>query len=396
LYYLIVLGLLRAYSAWNIDMNTEPVIPRAQAAADEVLSLDPPADVFMLQELTSVLHEYENGLSSQVAVFRERMSKTHTLHISAEWATTKPYFCAIFTRNALFAANTAPSVTHVPHPGSNMHRGYVLVEGAIPRAGLVAFLTSHMESENPNKALRRAQLAQIATVMRDYGARGAIAIFGGDTNLREAEILGTLVAKKPADELAQRIREKAGNPLPTDKRKISDAYAQAFPGGDDHTHRYTWDMRKNDNLNTDWGEFPPQSRYDRIFLIGPTDRYPVCKKWQLVGKKRLPPVQPGERNVFPSDHWGICADISMPPVHGLEAELRRNQNSSRCDAVVHISDGESGDVETRIAKNIDVSVNDVDNDDGFRAKLSKSKRAKKKAPAMLPAKEAAQKRRKLG
>jgi hypothetical protein len=380
-------------------MSTEPVLPRANAAIDLILAQTPPIDVLLLQELTSVSHPVSPSANSsaarhstQVAVFRDRLTPKYTLHLNDDWAATIPYFPAIFTRNRFFAPSPPLSVSHVLYPGSRMQRGYVLVDGVVPNAGRVAFLTSHMESESPNKEERRAQLNEIAAIMRGYAARGATAIFGGDSNLREAEILGSVVAKKPADERAQRMREAGGSPLSDDKRKLSDAYVQAFPGGDDYTHRFTWDMRKNDNLKPEggWGEHPPQSRFDRIFLIGPADRYPACTTWQLLGKERLPPIEPGVKNVFPSDHWAVCADISIPVLSGDKG----GEGTVAVDTVVHHKRG--GGVQISDSRNDgldDAADDDDDDDDGFCAKPSK--KYKKKSSKLEADREATKKRRKL-
>jgi endonuclease/exonuclease/phosphatase family metal-dependent hydrolase len=287
---------------WNVDMSTEHPLERARAMVSIIKSQHPPIDVIMLQEMTSVVHEEGAAKNSHMSLFRERLEAAYHVHASEEWVRERNYYAVIFTRKGLFTPGAPVQVTYHSFEGSIMERGYVLVDGLSASAGRLTFITSHLESETIGAVERKNQFAEIIRILRERADGDHVVIFGGDTNLREGEISSAVIAKKPVHELKERERERAKGDLPTAQRKISDAYIQA---GADEKKKFTWDMKRNDNLKVDW-EFRPASRYDRVFVFGPTARYPVCTNWDLVGRERL------ECSVFPSDHWGVLVDIQVP------------------------------------------------------------------------------------
>jgi hypothetical protein len=288
---------------WNVDMNTDHALVRAAATVAIVRALTPPADVFMVQELTSVPHSGDDPRSSVLAAFRSGLADTHALHVDESWPSGRPYYVALFVRNGAFAAAPPPAVVFKDFADSRMGRGYAAVDGVLAgargrRRPPVCFVTSHLESERAGAEQRKAQFSEVIALMRANAARGVVTVFGGDTNLREAEVSGAAVAKGVGPEEKERA---AGPGRPEEKRKVSDAFVQA---GADPGEKFTWDMAKNDNLRVDW-EIKPRSRYDRVFCFGPEASYPVCTKWTLLGKGRLP------CGVFCSDHWGVLVDIRI-------------------------------------------------------------------------------------
>ena len=61
--------------------------------------------------------------------------------------------------------------------------------------------------------------------------------------------------------------------------------------------QYTWDMKKNDNLDIN---FKPRCRFDRLYYRPGNHLKAVY--FELVGFERIASCRR-----FPSDHWGILA-----------------------------------------------------------------------------------------
>jgi len=109
----------------------------------------------------------------------------------------------------------------------------------------------------------------------------ATVIFGGDTNLRDAEV--SSVGGLPSG--------------------IVDAWEECGRPADS---QFTWDMTINDNL--DWA-YPrkPRIRFDRLFMRPAQGTHALkATNFALVGKERLV----GCRR-FPSDHWGVWCEFSQ-------------------------------------------------------------------------------------
>jgi endonuclease/exonuclease/phosphatase family metal-dependent hydrolase len=293
---------------WNIDMGTDFPLVRVRHMLGTIKGQSPPVDVVMLQEVTSVEHAQGEVSSSHMTMIRDRLESTYDVHVDQRWVEENSYYIVMCTRKGLFTATPPIQVTCRMFESSKMGRGYILVEGTSAKAGRLALITSHLESEGSGAAERKRQFSTIVDVIRQHALLGHVVVFGGDTNLREGEISSTVVAKKPIHEAKEREKERAKDEVPGVQRKISDAFIQA---GADESKKFTWDMKRNDNLKVDW-EFPPASRYDRVFLFGPFKRYPVCTNWDLLGKERL------ECGVFPSDHWGVLVDIQIPVLPSIE------------------------------------------------------------------------------
>jgi len=109
----------------------------------------------------------------------------------------------------------------------------------------------------------------------------ATVIFGGDTNLRDAEVsaVGGLSSG------------------------VVDAWEECGSPADSE---FTWDVSINDNL--DW-EYPgkPRLRFDRLFMRRAQGTCSLkVAKFELVGMERLACCRR-----FPSDHWGVCCEFSQ-------------------------------------------------------------------------------------
>jgi endonuclease/exonuclease/phosphatase family metal-dependent hydrolase len=302
---------------WNIDMSTDFPLVRVRHMIRTIKAQNPPVDVIMLQEVTSVEHAEGDLSSSHMTLIRDRLESTYDVHVDQRWVDENSYYIVMCTRKGLFTKTPPIQITFHMFESSKMGRGYTVVEGTSAKAGRLAFITSHLESEGSGAAERKKQFSAIVDIIRQHALLNHVVVFGGDTNLREGEISSTVVAKKPIHEAKEREKERAKDEVPDAKRKISDAFIQA---GADESKKFTWDMKRNDNLKVDW-EFPPASRYDRVFLFGPSKRYPVCTKWDLLGKERL------ECKVFPSDHWGVLVDIQIPVLPSVERVTEENAAS---------------------------------------------------------------------
>lgn len=140
-------------------------------------------------------------------------------------------------------------------------------------------MTSHLESMKDYAAERKRQLRTVFDIMGQAASSSdkRVHLFGGDLNLREAEL------------------RSVG--LPPDTVDVWEAY------GAEASQRYTWDVAENDNL--DW-PYPsrPQARYDRLY-VSKTGGCLQPQSFSLVGKERLACGR------FPSDHWGIEAEFKV-------------------------------------------------------------------------------------
>ena len=138
-------------------------------------------------------------------------------------------------------------------------------------------MTSHLESMKDYASERKRQLKNVFGIMEKLQQSKAC-IFGGDLNVRDAEVASVGLPKSTVD-----VWEACGSQM---------------------KHKYTWDISTNDNL--DW-PFPnkPKLRFDRLYL-SPTDSQLVPKSFELVGRERLPSC-----DRFPSDHWGMWAEFEV-------------------------------------------------------------------------------------
>ena len=270
--------------------------PEPEPAASGVQALPRQLpDVIMLQEI----------VESTMPIFRSRLGAGGYECVSDSNPSAAPtggsYFTSMFLRRRSLRLLSA---RRVPFPNSRMGRDLLetrctLLAGSLaqelPRgheqqgqehdvgdagchAGLeLTFLTSHFESEKSQAQQRCAQFRELLTqLQRDDGG---VCVFGGDTNLREAEAKAELA----------RVSNEA----------VLDGWVAA---GADPAVRFTWDLALNDNKSFDG--FRPRARYDRFFYsAGSVAAVPAAPKFSLLGTSRL------GMGCFPSDHFGI--DMSL-------------------------------------------------------------------------------------
>ena len=139
-------------------------------------------------------------------------------------------------------------------------------------------MTSHLESMKDFADERVRQLRVVFEKMTELQKSNRISIFGGDLNVRDAELKRAHVPDKVVD-----VWEACGM---------------------QKEHKFSWDVSVNDNL--DW-PYPnrPKLRFDRIYL-SPYDGALQPTTFELVGKERL--TKCGR---FPSDHWGLWMEFKL-------------------------------------------------------------------------------------
>ncbi|CAN8063490.1 unnamed protein product [Agarophyton chilense] len=290
--------------SWNIDMDTEPIGPRLHGLLQQIHHIKP--DVIMLQEVTplsfNLLSKFlwdpqpqpqpkhrsaQSNSSSHPAPNKEA---PYHLHIDPTWPEQLPYFCLLLTRKNLLYN---PETTFESFQTSNMCRGFVSASGIIHSGAMLFFVTSHLESLKESSVERKNQLGQLLDLMRHKVDEGYCVFFAGDTNLREAEVPASQIIKHTANALAAPKKRKST------KERFSDVWVLA---GAPEQHKFTWDMQNNDNLDFEKAGFKPKARYDRAFVLSPSNAEHVSS-FTLVGRQRL---QCGK---FISDHWGLCMDM---------------------------------------------------------------------------------------
>ena len=142
-------------------------------------------------------------------------------------------------------------------------------------------MTSHLESTAQSRGERKRQFRQVLSKITEQPPQATV-IFGGDTNLRDAEV--SSVGGLPSG--------------------VVDAWEECGRPADS---QYTWDMSINDNLD---GPFPnqPKLRFDRLFVRSAQGTQALkATKFRLVGMERLAGC-----GRFPSDHWGVWCEFSKP------------------------------------------------------------------------------------
>ena len=217
-------------------------------------------DVVYLQEV----------IAPTLTILQQKLSQYHC------FAPTKPpdhYFVVILVKQDSRLVPGSLSIT--PFPGSRM--GRQLLQLPLSLQGLeLLLMTSHLESLKDHSAERKAQLRTAFGVMVAKQKEKKVCIFGGDLNVREAEVKSVKVPESVVD-----VWEACGS---------------------DHATQFTWDVKNNDNLT--W-PYPnrPQARYDRVYYTA-SDGKLTPTRFELVGQDRL--QQCGR---FPSDHWGLWVEF---------------------------------------------------------------------------------------
>ncbi|XP_039876574.1 tyrosyl-DNA phosphodiesterase 2-like [Simochromis diagramma] len=164
----------------------------------------------------------------------------------------------------------------VAYPTTKMRRN-LLVAQVIVNGQKLCLMTSHFESCKENTAERLKQLHVVKRRLK-HAPDDVTVVFGGDTNLRDAEVT------------------KVGLPA-----TVCDVWERL--GKQEHC-RYTWDTSANNNKTF---PFVARCRFDRIYLR-PAIRRGIPRlapdHMALVGLEKL------DCGRYTSDHWGIYCTFS--------------------------------------------------------------------------------------
>lgn len=236
---------------WNIDGLSEDGLQERLSAVISLIKIRKP-HVVMLQE---VVHEHVDRLKQSLGVTYEIV-----------WGDRSGgYFNAVLISKK-HGHSTARRT--IPFPGSMMGRHIVLAQCTMFNKEFT-FLTSHFESLKDHA---RERVSQLHYTCKEMDRCEGFVVFGGDTNLRDADC--GILPNTYYD-----LWELAGRPKDL---------------------KYTWDMSINHNLKM---RSKAALRFDRIFIRKKPEL--KVKSMVSVGKTKLISC-----DLYPSDHWGILAQLA--------------------------------------------------------------------------------------
>ncbi|KAF3688332.1 Tyrosyl-DNA phosphodiesterase 2 [Channa argus] len=247
-----------SFITWNVDGLDGAKLPQRAVALSKYL-IRYSADVVFLQEI----------IPPYALFLHKRLSAAYTIIEGAK----EGYFTMMLLKKSRITVEKS-GIVH--YPATRMGRN-LLVARVLFKGQKFCLMTSHFESCKSSAAERKRQLR---LVMRRIGkARENVTVlFGGDTNLRDAEVAEVGLPSGVYD-----VWEQLGEP--------------------EHC-RYTWDTEANTNKVM---QFPNRFRFDRVYLCPATmDSVPQLEpdSMALVGLEKL------KCGCFTSDHWGIYCTFS--------------------------------------------------------------------------------------
>ncbi|KAK2857185.1 hypothetical protein Q5P01_005920 [Channa striata] len=247
-----------SFVTWNVDGLDGAQQPRRAVALCKYLIKHSP-DVVFLQELIPPYALFVNKC----------LSADYTIIEGAK----EGYFTMILLKKARI---TVQKSGVVEYPATRMSRN-LLVARVLFKGRKFCLMTSHFESGKYGAAERKRQLRLV--MRRISKAREDVTVlFGGDTNLRDAEVAEVGLPSGVCD-----VWEQLGEP--------------------EHC-RYTWDTEVNTNRVM---QVPNRFRFDRVYLRPATaDGVPQLEpdSMALLGLEKL------KCGRFISDHWGIYCTFS--------------------------------------------------------------------------------------
>uniref|UniRef100_H2U0X2 Tyrosyl-DNA phosphodiesterase 2 n=1 Tax=Takifugu rubripes TaxID=31033 RepID=H2U0X2_TAKRU len=244
--------------SWNIDgLDGEKQPERARGLCSCLTSYS--ADVVLLQELVPPYCRF----------LKNRLSTAYTFIEGGK----EGYYTAMLLKKSRI---TLLDWKIIAFPTTRMARN-LLVAQVLFKGQKLCLMTSHLESCKPHAGERMRQLQLLLKKMTEVPDDVNI-LFGGDTNLRDAEVA------------------RVGLPI-----CIHDVWEQL---GEPEDCRYTWDTLTNTNKDVD---FICRIRFDRLYLRqSAKDGIPQLKadSMALLGLEKL------ECKRYISDHWGIYCKFS--------------------------------------------------------------------------------------
>nr|XP_061808385.1 tyrosyl-DNA phosphodiesterase 2-like [Nerophis lumbriciformis] len=243
--------------SWNVDgLDTENLIERARGFCSYLVMYTP--DVVLLQELIPPYVQY---------------LKKHAVSYLIIQGCEEGYFTGMMLKKSCVKLVESEIVTY---PTTRMNRN-LLIANVTLRGAKVRLMTSHLESCKDHSGERMTQLREVMRRMQDAPDDVSV-VFGGDTNLRDAE--AAAVGLPPA---------------------VCDVWERL--GSREHV-RYTWDTRANTNKSH---RYTSRFRFDRLYLrpaSAPRTPRLASDSMALVGLEKL------DCGRFTSDHWGIYCSFT--------------------------------------------------------------------------------------
>lgn len=247
------------FVTWNIDgLSPKNLKIRVEAVVKLMKQIRP--DVLFLQE---VIPESE-------AILRDQLSE-YSVFSGRTWKG----FDAEYYTLTLVRKETVKVVSNevIDYTLSVMTRNVILTK--VQCSGItVNLLNTHLESTKEYSSHRLKQLIQLGQIVKGLPV-GEASVIAGDLNMRDKE-----------------LEESGGLP-----EGWIDVWEKT---GRRAEVRYTWDMLRNDNLDTNFGKFKPRCRFDRVLVRDTSPSSISPQSFSLIGIERLKP-----HVCFPSDHWGI-------------------------------------------------------------------------------------------
>ncbi|XP_034561546.1 tyrosyl-DNA phosphodiesterase 2 [Notolabrus celidotus] len=244
--------------SWNVDgLDTDNLAERARGLCSFLVLYTP--DVVFLQELIPPYVQY--------------LKKRAVSYLIIEGG-EDGYFTGMMLKKSRVKLIESEIVAY---PTTQMMRNLLVAQVTFKDQKL-CLMTSHLESCKGQAAERMKQLRVVMQRMRE--ARDDVTVlFGGDTNLRDAEVV------------------KVGLPP-----SVCDLWERL--GKQEHC-RYTWDTKANSNKSV---PYVSRCRFDRVYLRPATKVGVPCiapDHMALVGLEKL------DCGRYTSDHWGIYCSFSL-------------------------------------------------------------------------------------
>ncbi|XP_071942489.1 tyrosyl-DNA phosphodiesterase 2-like [Antedon mediterranea] len=244
---------------WNIDgLDDRNLIDRTKAVCSIIERLEP--DIIFLQEV----------IVETASHIEKRCQKYKVLPTS-----DAAYFTAMMLKKS-----SVSILSSIVDPFENTTMMRALHKVKVKCAGIeFLLLNSHLESTKDASGKRKRQF-QMALQEMCNSNDGTVALFGGDTNLRDSEV-------------------KSIGGLPGGIVDLWEMF------GSPEESRYTWDVKRNNNLDWQFAS-KPRIRFDRLFLKQAKQQQVHLQTFKLIGDQWISTV---ER--FPSDHFGIYCEFKV-------------------------------------------------------------------------------------
>ncbi|XP_062845765.1 tyrosyl-DNA phosphodiesterase 2 [Trichomycterus rosablanca] len=242
--------------SWNVDgLDTLNLIERARGLCSYLALYKP--DIVFLQELIPQYVQY--------------LKKRAVSYLFVE-GNEEGYFTGLMLKKSRVKLEKSEII---PYPTTQMMRNLLCAQVSFKGQELF-LMTSHFESCKNQAAERKKQL-KVALQKITEAPDSMTVIFGGDTNLRDTEVV------------------QVGG-LPSGVIDVWEGL-----GKQEHC-KYTWDTKANSNKNV---PYISRCRFDRIFLRpAKTGPKMVPEHMALVGMEKL------DCGSYTSDHWGIYCSFT--------------------------------------------------------------------------------------